>query len=116
METAQSQSESRREMTAALGEMSGKVEKMTRDNYAFHLRTTQTISDSMRDMQKGNEEKLEKIRMTVDEKLNETLTKRLDTSFKTVSEQLEKHLGGGAAGGAARSDDSRHVCEKLRPV
>ncbi len=96
METAQSQSESRREMTAALGEMSGKVEKMTRDNYAFHLRTTQTISDSMRDMQKGNEEKLEKIRMTVDEKLNETLTKRLDTSFKTVSEQLEnvyKSLG-----------------------
>ncbi|MBO7318388.1 MAG: DNA recombination protein RmuC, partial [Clostridia bacterium] len=44
----------------------------------------------------GNEEKLEQMRITVDEKLNETLTKRLDTSFKTVSEQLEnvyKSLG-----------------------
>ena len=66
MENAQSQSESRRVMTAALGEMSGRVEKMTRDNYAFHLKTSQTISDSLRDLQKGHEEKLEKIRMTVD--------------------------------------------------
>ena len=96
MESAQSQSESRREMTAAIGEMSGRVEKMTRDNYTFHLKTAQAISDSMRELQKGNEEKLEKIRLTVDEKLNETLSKRLDTSFKTVSEQLEnvyKSLG-----------------------
>ena len=60
------------------------------------LRMTETISQSMLQMQKGNEEKLEKIRLTVDEKLNETLSKRLDASFKTVSEQLEnvyKSLG-----------------------
>jgi DNA recombination protein RmuC len=47
-------------------------------------------------MQKNNENKLEQIRLTVDEKLNETLTKRLDSSFKAVSEQLEnvyKSLG-----------------------
>ena len=96
MENARSQSESRREMTAAIGEMSGRVEKMMHDNYAFNVKTSQTISNAMLDMQKGNEEKLEKIRLTVDEKLNETLTQRLDSSFKTVSEQLEnvyKSLG-----------------------
>ena len=96
MEQSRGQSESRREMTAAIGDMSGRVEKMMHDNYAFNMKTAQTISNAMLDMQKGNEEKLERIRATVDEKLSETLTKRLDSSFKTVSEQLEnvyKSLG-----------------------
>lgn len=96
MELSRGQSESRREMTAAIGEMSGRVEKMMHDNYAFNIKASQTIAAAMADLQKGNEEKLEKIRLTVDEKLNETLSKRLDTSFKTVSEQLEnvyKSLG-----------------------
>ena len=47
-------------------------------------------------MQESNEQKLEAMRLTVDEKLNQTLTTRLDSSFKTVSEQLEnvyKSLG-----------------------
>ena len=96
MELSQNQSAQRQEMTAALSEMSQRVEKQTRDTYTMGLRMTETISQSMLQMQKGNEEKLEKIRLTVDEKLNETLSKRLDASFKTVSEQLEnvyKSLG-----------------------
>ena len=47
-------------------------------------------------MQKSNEEKLELMRKTVDEKLTETLNQRLNASFKTVSEQLSnvyKSLG-----------------------
>ncbi|PGH40711.1 MAG: DNA recombination protein RmuC [Candidatus Nephrothrix sp. EaCA] len=40
-------------------------------------------------MQEGNEKKLEEMRKTVDEKLNETLEKRLGESFKLVSERLE---------------------------
>ncbi len=47
-------------------------------------------------MQNSNEKKLEEMRRTVDEKLTETLNKRLDSSFKTVSEQLQnvyKSLG-----------------------
>ena len=59
MENARSQSENRREMTAAIGEMSGRVEKMMHDNYAFNVKTSQTISNAMLDLQKGNEEKLE---------------------------------------------------------
>ena len=96
MENAQSQSAQRQEMTASIGEMSKRLEKMTHDNYVFNMKTAETISQNMLEMRKGNEEKLEKIRLTVDEKLNETLTKRLDSSFKTVSEQLEnvyKSLG-----------------------
>lgn len=96
LELGQNLSAQRQEMTAALGEMNRRVEKQTHDTYAFHMRTTETISQNMLQMQKSNEEKLEKIRMTVDEKLSETLTQRLDSSFKTVSEQLEnvyKSLG-----------------------
>ena len=40
-------------------------------------------------MQKDNAEKLEKMRHTVDEKLQSTLEKRLSQSFKMVSERLE---------------------------
>ena len=47
-------------------------------------------------MQESNEKKLDEMRATVDEKLTSTLTTRLNSSFKTVSEQLEnlyKSLG-----------------------
>ena len=96
LETNAQQSEQRKELTAQMGEMTKKIEKMSTDNYAFNLRMSEMISNNLLEMRKGNEEKLEQMRLTVDEKLNETLTKRLDTSFKTVSEQLEnvyKSLG-----------------------
>lgn len=45
-------------------------------------------------LQESNEKKLEEMRMTVDEKLQTTLEKRLDISFKQVSDRLEKvHAG-----------------------
>jgi DNA recombination protein RmuC len=45
-------------------------------------------------IQRDNNEKLEKMRATVDEKLHETLEKRLGESFKTVSEHLKAvHAG-----------------------
>ena len=96
LENNAQQSEQRKEITAQMGEMTKKIEKMSTDNYAFNLRMSEMISNNLLEMRKGNEEKLEQMRITVDEKLNETLTKRLDTSFKTVSEQLEnvyKSLG-----------------------
>ena len=96
LENNSQQSEQRKELTAQMSEMTKKIEKMNTDNYAFNLRMSEMISKNLLEMRKGNEEKLEQMRLTVDEKLNETLTKRLDTSFKTVSEQLEnvyKSLG-----------------------
>ncbi len=40
-------------------------------------------------LQKGNDAKLEQMRQTVDEKLHDTLEKRLGESFKQVSDRLE---------------------------
>lgn len=48
-----------------------------------------TVETKMEGLQKDNSEKLEKMRQTVDEKLQSTLEKRLGESFKIVSERLE---------------------------
>lgn len=49
----------------------------------------QSISNSVQQMQENNEKKLEQMRLTVDEKLSDTLNKRLDSSFEQVSKQLK---------------------------
>ncbi|NCU42438.1 MAG: DNA recombination protein RmuC, partial [Candidatus Moranbacteria bacterium] len=52
------------------------------------------VEDRLMILQKDNAEKLEKMRQTVDEKLHETLEKRLDASFSKVQSQLESvHKG-----------------------
>jgi len=48
-----------------------------------------SLEKSLKSLQDGNEKKLEEMRKTVDEKLNETLEKRLGESFKQVSDRLE---------------------------
>ena len=66
------------------------------------------ITEAISKMQESNEKRLDQMRQTVDEKLTSTLTTRLDSSFKTVSEQLEnvykslgemKELSGGITNG-----------------
>lgn len=49
----------------------------------------ETIETKLKAMQDDNSDKIEKIRAMVDEKLHETLEKRLGESFKIVSERLE---------------------------
>ena len=51
---------------------------------------TEQIGKAISAMQESNEKKLEEMRKTVDEKLTETLDKRINASFETVSEQLKK--------------------------
>jgi len=48
-----------------------------------------TMEQKFLQIQQGNEKKLDEMRKTVDEKLHETLEKRLGASFKLVSDQLE---------------------------
>ncbi len=48
-----------------------------------------SVEDKLSSIQKDNGEKLEKMRMTVDEKLHNTLEKRLGESFKLVNDRLE---------------------------
>lgn len=49
----------------------------------------QTLSGNLEQLRKENEGKLEQMRLTVDEKLQGTLEKRLGESFKQVSERLQ---------------------------
>ena len=78
MEQSRFQSEMRREMREDLSAATQQIEALRADNY-----------EQMRRMQEGNEQKLEQMRATVDEKLTATLGTRLDASFRTVSKQLE---------------------------
>ena len=47
------------------------------------------IDERMRQIQESNDRRLEQMRQTVEEKLEKTLQARLQTSFETVSKQLE---------------------------
>lgn len=108
----------RRETAVSLGEMTQRLDQMTRQNYETLLKLNKDMTESLNlirtnsmeqnekqtrvvdaaiaKMQESNEKKLDQMRATVDEKLTSTLATRLDSSFKTVSEQLEnvyKSLG-----------------------
>ena len=117
-ETQTAQRDMRIETAQTLNEMNSKIEKLRLDNAEQSANMTKIMSESLNTirinnleqnekqskalaeavdrMRESNEKKLEQMRLTVDEKLNETLTQRLDTSFKTVSDRLEnvyKSLG-----------------------
>lgn len=60
------------------------------------------VDTQLKSIQEGNEKKLDEMRQTVDDKLQETLNKRLGESFKLVSDQLEAvHRGLGEMQGLA---------------
>lgn len=95
--------QSREEFRSISEQMHGLTEKnyeqMLKINESLNdnaERQTKRISESILLMQNSNEQKLEEMRKTVDEKLTDTLNQRLNASFKTVSEQLQnvyKSLG-----------------------
>lgn len=62
------------------------LSKTTQDTLNIQKQSVQT---SLKEMQNSNEKKLEQMRLTVDEKLQSTLEKRLNSSFELVSKQLE---------------------------
>ncbi len=64
-----------------LGEISEKSSQMSQAQ-------NQKMEESLEKIRVSNEGKLDEMRAVVDEKLTNTLTQRLDSSFKTVSEQL----------------------------
>lgn len=108
----------RSEIGRGLERVDSKLAEMTRENYDSRLdlaekinaslyeigkanaeqneRISRIVAQSVLSMQQSNEKKLDEMRATVDEKLNATLTTRLNASFTAVSEQLEnvyKSLG-----------------------
>jgi len=72
--------------------------KAQREELTVSLESVRGIVDlRLQELQKDNAQQIERMRATVDEKLQGTLEKRLGESFKLVSERLEKvHQGLGA--------------------
>ena len=95
------------ERRAQIERLEAAVQTLREDNYRQQVKLLELVqnqSDSqtrrlgafMAEMQKSNEQKLDQMRQTVDEKLPGTLNTRLNASFQTVSQQLEsvyKSLG-----------------------
>ena len=95
------------ERRAQIERLEAAVQTRREDNYRQQVKLLELVqnqSDSqtrrlgafMAEMQKSNEQKLDQMRQTVDEKLTGTLNTRLNASFQTVSQQLEsvyKSLG-----------------------
>jgi DNA recombination protein RmuC len=85
--------ESREELSASLKafeeKSSARIEALTRDTKEGLEKTRDSVEKKLTDIQKGNENKLDEMRKTVDEKLHKTLETRLGESFKLVSERLE---------------------------
>ncbi len=72
------------------------LESVTKEIKALNLsnenrleKLRQTVDDKLTRLQENNEKKLDEMRLTVDEKLHNTLEKRLGESFKLVNQQLE---------------------------
>src|SRR5712672_543288 len=79
-------------------EEAGASAKNQREELARSLEGVRSIVDTrLRQLQDDNAQQIDKMRATVDEKLQGTLEKRLGESFKLVSERLEQvHQGLGA--------------------
>ncbi len=87
----------REEMTRGREE-NATAAKSQREELTASLESVRGIVDlRLQELQKDNAQQIERMRATVDEKLQGTLEKRLGESFKLVSERLEKvHQGLGA--------------------
>ena len=70
-------------------QMSEGMTAMRDKNAEIIEKQNQKIESALANIQESNEKKLDEMRTVVDEKLTSTLTQRLDSSFKTVSNQLE---------------------------
>jgi len=79
-------------------EESAQAAKTQRDELGTSLESVRSIVDlRLKQLQEDNSQQIDKMRATVDEKLQGTLEKRLGESFKLVSDRLEQvHQGLGA--------------------
>lgn len=67
----------------------GQLKNLTASNEGRMDKLRETLEERLRLIQDDTARKLEQMRATVDEKLHDTLEKRLGESFKLVSERLE---------------------------
>ena len=79
----------RDESRASARELREEVTKSIDATQSSLDRVRATLDQRVRELQEGNERKLDEMRRTVDEKLHDTLEKRLGESFKLVSDRLD---------------------------
>lgn len=77
-------------LKSSLDENAKRIQALTETNATKQLELQRTLTEELEKLRLGNEAKLEKMRETVDEKLQGTLEKRLGESFSLVSERLEQ--------------------------
>ena len=81
----------------SLTELSGMLRNQLEQVTGQARRLTDNVDSRLKELREENTQQIEKMRATVDEKLQGTLEKRLSESFKLVSERLEQvHQGLGA--------------------
>ena len=76
----------RQELAKSIGDH---IDAMTKMNELKLENVRKTVEYGLDKINRDNTEKLEKMRSTVDEKLNETLERRLGETFKNVNDRLE---------------------------
>jgi DNA recombination protein RmuC len=79
----------REEARLSARELREEVTKSIDATQASLDRVRVTLDQRVRELQEGNERKLDEMRRTVDEKLHDTLEKRLGESFKLVRDRLD---------------------------
>lgn len=85
-----SQRDGREEQRVALGAVQSRIMQLTENNDKRQEALRETVALGLDTLRLDNADKLEKMRATVDEKLEGTLAKRLGDSFQLVSERLEQ--------------------------
>lgn len=85
-----SQKDSARAQNDTLKAMELRLARMEQMNEQKLEALRRSMQDSMTEMRQENAKKLDEIRGTVDEKLQDTLQKKITESFQTVSQQLEQ--------------------------
>lgn len=77
-----------------LEDFTKRLDTLTQQHDLAQKNLRETVESRLNALRQDNEQKLEQMRATVDEKLQSTLEKRLGESFKQVSERLEQvHRG-----------------------
>jgi DNA recombination protein RmuC len=92
------------------------ADRLREELLAATERTRVAVDERLRELQAGNEAKLEQMRATVDEKLQSTLERRLGESFQLVSTRLEEvHKGlGEMASLASGVGDLKRVLSNVK--
>jgi DNA recombination protein RmuC len=92
-ETSKNSKSQREELSSVINSFSEQVNnqltKLTQANEQKFDKLQEKVESQLKEIQDKNEKKLEEMRKTVDEKLHDTLEKRLGESFKLVSDRLE---------------------------